>query len=64
LDERWKTMFPGFNFTYEITHTDQPITIMTGKVIDQSALYGIINRLQNMNVELISFQPQKQDQDH
>ena len=59
MDTRWETMFPGFSFSHEMTHEDQPITMMTGKVIDQAALYGTISRLRNLGVEMISFQPQK-----
>jgi hypothetical protein len=62
LDARWETMFPGFSFSHEMTPEGQAITLMIGKVIDQSALYGTINRLRNLGVELISFQPQKDDE--
>ena len=59
LDTRWETKFPGFSLSHEMTPEDQPITVMTGKVIDQSALYGTISRLRNLGAELISFQPKK-----
>lgn len=61
LDQQWEAMFPDFSFSHEMTPENQPITLMTGKVVDQSALYGTINRLQNMGVELLSFQSQKDD---
>ena len=61
LDTRWEAMFPGFSFKHEMTPEDQPITVMTGKVIDQAALYGTINRLRNLGAELISFQPKKDE---
>jgi len=58
LDNRWKTMFSDFSFNHDMTSEDQPITVMTGEVTDQSALYGIISRFRNLGVELISVQPQ------
>jgi hypothetical protein len=57
LDNRWETIFPGFNFRHEMNPEDQPTTVMTGEVTDQAALYGIISRLRNLGVELISVQP-------
>ncbi|MBI9050680.1 MAG: hypothetical protein JEZ00_14760 [Anaerolineaceae bacterium] len=62
LDTRWEKIFPGFSFDHSMSPEDQPITVMTGQVIDQSAMYGTINRLQNLGIELISFQPQKSDE--
>jgi hypothetical protein len=34
-----------------------PITILTGEVVDQSALSGILVRLSDMNLPLISVNP-------
>ena len=33
-------------------------TVFTGEVKDQSQLYGLLDRLQNLGLELISVQPQ------
>ena len=58
LDRRWAVRFEGFKIEHEATPDGQPITVMTGPVIDQSALYGIINRLRDLGIELISVQVQ------
>ena len=62
LDNRWETIFPGFGFNHEMTPENQPTTVMTGEVTDQAALYGIISRLRNLGVELISVQPQTNEE--
>jgi hypothetical protein len=61
LDTRWEVMFAGFSFEHQATLEGQPITLMTGQIIDQSALYGVIGRLRNLGVELISVQPHPGD---
>ena len=58
LDRRWEAMFPEFRITHQLLRADEPITLMTGEVSDQAALYGLIGRLRNMGLELISVQPQ------
>ena len=63
LDQRWETTFPGFAIHHQFSQDDKPLTLMVGEVSDQAALYGVINRLRNLGVELISFQP-KTDQEN
>ena len=46
------------SYGMKVTPAGQPITVITGQVADQSALYGLISRLRNLGVELISIQPQ------
>ena len=58
LDQRWEIIFPGFTIRHQFSHDELPLTLMIGEVSDQAALYGVISRLRNLGVELISFQPQ------
>jgi hypothetical protein len=51
LDSRWEHWFDGMT----ITHTDDGVTILTGEVVDQSALYGLLEKIHSMNLSLISF---------
>jgi hypothetical protein len=39
-------------------HASAVNTVFTGEVKDQSQLYGLLNRLQDLGLELISVQPQ------
>lgn len=57
LDQRWEKMFSGFTITHQRLQSGEPLSLMVGEVSDQSALYGVINHLRNMGVELISVQP-------
>jgi hypothetical protein len=57
LDLEWSEWFDGF----EITFTDQNDTILTGAVPDQAALYGLIAKLRDLGLELISVNPQDLD---
>ena len=36
--------------------TDEGVTILTGDVVDQSALYGLLEKIHSLNLSLISFQ--------
>ena len=50
LDEEWSEWFNGMS----ITHTDKGQTILSGVVSDQSALYGMISKLRDLGLELVS----------
>jgi hypothetical protein len=52
LDSNWEHWFEGMT----ITHIDNGITILDGEVVDQSALYGLLEKLHNLNLTLVSVQ--------
>lgn len=52
LDTRWERWFEGMT----ITPTEDGLTILTGDVVDQSALYGLLEKIYRLNLTLISFQ--------
>ena len=62
LDQRWETMFDGFQLQHTYDTSGEPVTILSGNEIDQAALYGLINRLRNLGLELISIEPQKNEE--
>jgi hypothetical protein len=53
LDERWGEWFEGFSLTNE----DDGTTTLTGQVVDQAALHGLLRRVGDLGVTLISFNP-------
>jgi len=57
LDLRWEVLFEGFSINHRLSVDKHPITVMIGPVVDQAALYGIIGRLRDLGLALISFQP-------
>jgi hypothetical protein len=50
LDQHWSAWFDGL----EITIDENGDTILTGTLPDQAALFGIINRLRDLGLELLS----------
>jgi hypothetical protein len=50
LDESWSEWLEGFT----LTHTDQKETILTGSVVDQATLYGLIAKLRDLGVTLMA----------
>ena len=54
LPERWADWFNGLAITGEAASDGVPMTTLTGPVADQAALHGILNRIRDLNVKLIS----------
>ena len=52
LDARWFDRFEGFT----ISLTPAGETIIAGYVLDQAALYGLLNRIRDLGVDLLSVQ--------
>jgi hypothetical protein len=55
MDERWADWLGGLT----IQHVGSGETILTGSVPDQAALYGLMTRLRNLGVTLISVNSQE-----
>jgi hypothetical protein len=50
LDPRWADWFAGMSIT-----TDGSLTVLEGPVIDQAALYGLLKKIRNLGMTLVSF---------
>jgi len=50
VDEHWSDWFEGL----AITHCGQKETVLTGEVVDQAALYGLLAKLRNLGLSLVS----------
>ena len=57
IDERWSEWLDGLT----ITHTDQDATVLTGPVVDQAALYGLIAKLRDLGLPLLAVNSVDQD---
>ena len=53
LDQSWADWLAGLS----IIHEDNGNTLLTGSLPDQAALHGVLNRLRDLGVELISVNP-------
>ena len=50
LDSRWADWFGGMTITLE----DNGDTLLTGAVIDQAALYGLLRQVRDLGMPLVS----------
>lgn len=54
LDESWSEWFEGMVFTFDKLSDGSNVTILTGEVVDQAALHGVLNRIRDLNIPLLS----------
>ena len=50
LDARWADRFEGLSFT----HASDGTTILAGSVVDQAALYGVLRKVRDLGLPLLS----------
>ncbi|HEX9988336.1 MAG TPA: hypothetical protein VGE45_07655 [Chloroflexia bacterium] len=50
LDDRWAARFEGMT----LTRTDNGDTLLTGPVVDQAALHGLLRKVRDLGMPLIS----------
>ncbi len=53
LGARWEAWFDGFAFTRAADGT----TVLRGHVVDQAALHGLVQRVRDIGIPLISLAP-------
>jgi hypothetical protein len=53
LDDRWSDWFEGLTITLE----DQGDTPLTGLVVDQAALHGLLKKVRDLGLPLVSVRP-------
>ena len=54
LDERWSESFPGLVFAHPFDPDGTPLTVLRGSVIDEAELHGLLARIRDLGVPLIS----------
>jgi hypothetical protein len=54
LDERWAQWFDGMSIAFEQAEDGSTVTLLTGSVVDQAALYGLIGHMRDLGLPLIS----------
>jgi hypothetical protein len=53
LDSHWTDWFEGLTITLE----DNGDTVLTGAVVDQAALHGLIKKVRDLGMPLVSVSP-------
>jgi len=56
LDKNWEAWFDDMDITYE-----EDNTIITGNVKDEAYKHGILNKIRDLNLKLISINPAKEN---
>jgi hypothetical protein len=56
LDENWSTWFEDMAITVERSDDHTTVTTLTGPVTDQAALHGILSRIRDLGLPLLSVQ--------
>ncbi len=54
LKESWSAWFNGMTITFEMGVDSCPVTTLMGPVVDQAALHGLLNRIRDLGLPLLS----------
>ena len=60
LDQQWADWFGGLTVTLK----EDGDTLLTGPVIDQAALYGLLKKVRDLGMPLLSVNRVKPEQEH
>ena len=58
LDDQWADWFGGLSIRLE----ENGSTLLSGPVVDQSALYGLLKKVRDLGMALVAVNPVKPDQ--
>ena len=54
IDKEWSKWFEGFEISYQKNKIGEDLTLITGVVSDQAALNGLLNKIWNLNLTILS----------
>ena len=63
LDARWSNWFGGLAIARGIGNDGRPVTAISGAIVDQAALRGILCKLWDLNLVLVSVNPAEVDRE-
>ena len=53
LDKKWSDYYGGMSIEHDVVLDQYPVTILTGLMVDQSALVGVINTLYDFGYPIL-----------
>lgn len=56
LDKNWTEWFSEMEMTVETDPKGNSVTVLSGPVIDQAALNGLLNKIWNFNLTVLSIE--------
>ena len=57
LDYKWQDWFEGMTISYSGDNT-----VLSGNIVDESFLHGILNQIRDLNLKLISVNPETENE--
>lgn len=54
LSEGWSDWLAGMAISLDVDADGRPVTLLTGTIIDQAALHGVLARLRDLNLVILS----------
>ena len=57
IDEAWSSWFEDMAITTGFAEDGTPVTTFTGQLIDQAELHGVLARIRDIHMPLISVRP-------
>lgn len=54
LKESWSDWFNGMTIEFGLEAGENPVSTLTGPLVDQSALHGVFGKIRNLGLELLS----------
>jgi hypothetical protein len=54
LDLRWVDWFEGMEITTGFDQNGSPISVISGNIVDQAALHGILIKIRDIGIPIIS----------
>ena len=62
IPAHWADLFDGLTLQTSFASNGVPITALTGAIVDQSALSGLLIQISDMNLKLISVNPMQENE--
>ncbi len=56
LDEQWSDRMGGVTITPGDQTSKSPVTVLAGRLLDQAALFGVLNLLYDMRLPLLAIE--------